>query len=1785
MKKYYGLSLLPLLTVWMMLAPPRAKRPAAQATPGSPANAQQGSAPVTGQSRTLLPNGDWLMLGGESAKGPLATASTMDAATGAVTPLSSTLAQPRAWHSATVLPNGLVLIFGGIGSDGQVVTTAELFDPSTKQFQIVSTLGLTPRAHHTATVLTDGSLLIVGGTLASGETVSLAESWNWQSAAGSALSRSLVTARRDHTATLLADGEVLFWGGFDRNGATINYGEAFDPRTSTFRIETTPLQVSNDSPLIEESIPADNSDNVPITTIVAVRLSKPLRVTTVNETTVTLSGPSGPVSVQVVPAEAGMLAFMTPQSPLVPGTSYSLTIAGATDPSENALPQATITFATAGAALGLSDGTATGTGTDANTPADSQAAKLPPLEAPQGVTALSGQSLKLNGSPLEELTIQDEGSGAKAETDDTGRFLLAPLSAGHHVLYVNGHTAKNDGQVYGTYEIGVDIVGGKTNVLSYKIWMTPLDTAHAVKIQSPTSSDLVITNPNLPGLELHIPKGTVITDHQGKVVHEISITLIPLSQPPFPLPQGVQVPIYFTIQPGAAYLSTNGGTGPQGAELYYPSGGHPAGAPFDFWNYNPDGMGWYIYGHGKVNVEGKQVIPDPGVRIYEFTGAMVGGSGNGPGSGAPPGAPGPMPPGVPPGSPAPPGSGGDPVDFSTGLFNYVKTDLVLSDVLPISLTRSYRPADSMSRAFGVGTTHPFDLFIVGDSANYSYVELIMPDGGRLRYDRISPGNSFANAVFVHSSTTTGFYGSVITWNGNGWNMLLKNGTTYIFPEAFQAPSPQACALIGIRDRYGNTVTFTRDSNHNLTQLTTQNGRWIQLTYDTSNRITQAQDNIGRTVSYTYDSGGRLSTVTDAKGGTTTYTYDSNGNMLTITDPRGLTFLTNQYDSNSRVVKQTMADGSTFQFSYTLSGNSSQTHFVTNSPGYTGAGPGLDILGFRTCQGCAEGYTPVVSQVDITDQRGYVHRVVFNGSGYVATDTYAVDRPEQQSTTYQYYADNLIKSITDSLARTTTYTYDANSNVTQITRLSGTPNALTSAFTYESVHNQVVTATDPLGRTTTFDYDNEGNLVAAVDPLSQETSFTYNSAGQPLSATDALNDKTTFAYDSGDLVSITDPLSRTAQRFTDGAGRLVTFTNPLGQTTRNQYDALNEITQVTDPAGNNTSFSYDGNGNLLSLTDANSHTTSYTYDTMDRLLTRSDPLTNTEYYQYDAAGNLTQFTDRRGKIATYQYDALNRRTLAGFGTSVGTPNTYDSSIAYSYDAGNRLLNVVDSAAGTLTPEFDILDRLVSEQTPQGTVSYVYDPIGRRTQMTVAGQSSVNYTYDNANRLTQITQGSSTVSFSYDSGNRRTALTLPNGITMSYSYDNASQLTGISYTNGSTNLGSLTYGYDLAGRRTSMGGSLAQTALPLPVNEAEYNADNQLTEWGTASLYYDPNGNMTSDGVNTLVWNARNQMSSMNTSAVSFQYDPYGRRSGKTVAGITTNYLYDGANITQEISAGSPIANLLSGGVDEVFTRTDSSGTANFLTDALGSTLALTDGSGSTLASYAYEPFGNTTVTSGSSINEFEYTGRENDGTGLYFYRTRYYSSNLQRFMSEDPGGLAAGINFYRFTLDDPLDHTDPTGLWGGVDDAVAAGGGAAVGLISQGFGDLMSFHLSSWESYTGSAVGGAVGGETLLYTLNPFLAGAVGGAASNLTKQGLSHVSGDQTGFDTGGFVVDTATGFATGFIPEAKGAVSMPPNDLSPVEKGIIEKVWQNWMQPAANGAWSFVKNFVPTSSSTAGRK
>jgi len=822
------------------------------------ASAQQ----VTGTSQTLLPSGQLLVIGGQGSSGPLATAYLKNPQTGVLTQIPGKLNYARSWHTATLMPDGTVLVLGGIGAANSIIGQAEVFDPVSQTFSEVPTVGLTPRVYHSATLLTDGRVLIAGGSDAAGADLQL-DLWDFRAGQATTLTVELPSARNRHTATLLPDGTVLLWAGIDDLGNALNNGVIVDPRTPSIQLEATAPANSLQPPQLEESIPPDGATAVPLNVLLALRFSEPLDVSTVNTSNIGLTTSQGSsVNVKVVPAEGGRLAFITTQAALISDTIYTLSLANLTDPTGQALPSTTIEFATVESISG-----AGGTG-DTGSGLESPWLNLPPLSAPPGVTALAGQVLKLNGTPLPHVLLQLDSTDSKSVyTDKTGRFLMAGIAASHHVMYIEAETANSKAVTYGLYRVGVDITAGRTNALNYTIWMTPLDTQHVVNFPSPTTSEVVITNPDIQGLELHIPANTVVVDAFGRVITHLGITPIPMSQPPFPLKPGVVFPVYFTIQPGGASFTTAStawspaDSSPKGAQIYYQN--YPNAKPhaaFNFWNYDPFKKGWYVYGRGHVSSDAKMIIPDNGTQIWSFDGAMTGPPDLGPPNGPPPGG----------------GQGGDPVDLYTGLFVYRKTDLVLPDVIPINLTRTYRQNDSISRSFGIGTSFDYDMFTVGDDLSteqgYTYQDLVLADGARILFTRTSPCDpsgycNYVGATYTATSTPSDYYGATLAWNNNDtWTLTKKDGMTFQFPDSSGASDPRQAAVTAISDRYGNSLTLTRDSNSLLTQITSPNGRWIQFTYDSSKRITQAVDNIGRQVTYTYDSGGRLWTVTDANGG-------------------------------------------------------------------------------------------------------------------------------------------------------------------------------------------------------------------------------------------------------------------------------------------------------------------------------------------------------------------------------------------------------------------------------------------------------------------------------------------------------------------------------------------------------------------------------------------------------------------------------------------------------------------------------------------------------------------------------------------------------------------------------------------------------------------------------------------------------------------------------------------------------------------------------------------------------
>jgi RHS repeat-associated protein len=161
--------------------------------------------------------------------------------------------------------------------------------------------------------------------------------------------------------------------------------------------------------------------------------------------------------------------------------------------------------------------------------------------------------------------------------------------------------------------------------------------------------------------------------------------------------------------------------------------------------------------------------------------------------------------------------------------------------------------------------------------------------------------------------------------------------------------------------------------------------------------------------------------------------------------------------------------------------------------------------------------------------------------------------------------------------------------------------------------------------------------------------------------------------------------------------------------------------------------------------------------------------------------------------------------------------------------------------------------------------------------------------------------------------------------------------------------------------------------------------------------------------------------------SFAYDALGRRIAKTINGQTTTFHYDGLDIVQEAGGAGEASYLRTLAIDEALARIASSGTNTFLADLLGSTLALADPSGSPVTEYTYEPFGATQVSGPTSPNPVQFNGRENDGSGLYHYRARFYAPALARFVSQDPFETEPGYgNRFAYARNNPLLYTDPTG---------------------------------------------------------------------------------------------------------------------------------------------------------------
>ncbi len=262
------------------------------------------------------------------------------------------------------------------------------------------------------------------------------------------------------------------------------------------------------------------------------------------------------------------------------------------------------------------------------------------------------------------------------------------------------------------------------------------------------------------------------------------------------------------------------------------------------------------------------------------------------------------------------------VDLHNGRFLLRQTDIFVPDVVPLSLTRTYRVWEPRSQAFGIGANHPYDICPTGDHFPYTYMDLNLEDGRQIHLTRISKGTGYADAVFRHSETSSEFYGAQVAWNGNGWTLTLQGHEQIFFPDSYQAKNCAQGAPIEIRDGEGRSIRLQRGEKRNLQQLISPSGHSITFKYDDLDRITEADDGAGQMRKYAY-SGGHLDAVSDGARSLYEFEYQillrAAGYdpylMTGVKDGNGKELVRNWYSDNGMVTQQRLEDGEVYRYDY------------------------------------------------------------------------------------------------------------------------------------------------------------------------------------------------------------------------------------------------------------------------------------------------------------------------------------------------------------------------------------------------------------------------------------------------------------------------------------------------------------------------------------------------------------------------------------------------------------------------------------------------------------------------------------------------------------------------------------------------------------------------------------------------------------------------------------------------------------------------------------------------------
>ena len=268
---------------------------------------------------------------------------------------------------------------------------------------------------------------------------------------------------------------------------------------------------------------------------------------------------------------------------------------------------------------------------------------------------------------------------------------------------------------------------------------------------------------------------------------------------------------------------------------------------------------------------------------------------------------------------------------------------------------------------------------------------------------------------------------------------------------------------------------------------------------------------------------------------------------------------------------------------------------------------------------------------------------------------------------------------------------------------------------------------------------------------------------------------------------------------------------------------------------------------------------------------------------------------------------------------------------------------------------------------------------------------------------------------------------------YYYDPLYQLTRTDYPGAAPFNGEVDqWSYDAIGNRlTNVVNGVPATYTYLKNGSNPLNGQ-RLSSDGVNAYTWDANGsNLTRNGAPgsfTFGYDPDNRLNSVSGAATAtYTYDYQGRRTSKTVSGVTTTYLYDGLNLVGETTGGTVTNYAFGPGIDEPLIVNRAGTISYFTADGLGSIAGTNNAAGTFDYSSVFDAWGSVRSEIGTRTNSFTYTGREVGEAGLHFYRARFLQPGVGRLTQEDRVRLFGGPSNYAYVLNEPISLWDPVGL--------------------------------------------------------------------------------------------------------------------------------------------------------------